>query len=104
MQNDEQGRRAFVRRGALTFLAVAVAPAALSACGGGAVDCTVGVSPDQLAARTAAHYLDNAHNAARNCAICTFFTAGAPGACGPCSLNMGSVNPAGVCDRFAERA
>lgn len=103
MQDHEEGRRAFVRRGALTVLAVVVAPSALTACGGG-VDCTVGVTPDQLAARTAAHYLENGHNASRNCAICTFFTAGAPGACGPCTLNMGSVNPEGVCDRFAERA
>ena len=103
MQDQEQGRRAFVRRGALTFLAVLVAPSALTACGG-AVDCSVGATPDQLAARTAAHYLDNAHSASRNCAICSFFTPAGEGACGPCSLNMGAVNPLGVCDRFAERA
>jgi hypothetical protein len=105
MQDHEEGRRAFVRRGALTFLAVVVAPSALTACGGGAVDCTVGVTPDQLAARTSAHYLENAHSASRNCAICTFFTpAPVEGQCGPCSLNMGAVNPLGICDRFAERA
>ncbi len=103
MQDQAEGRRGFVRRGALTFLAVVAAPSALVACGGG-IDCTVGVTPDQLAARTSAHYVDDAHNQARSCSICTFFTAGAPGACGPCSLNMGSVNPAGSCDRFAERA
>lgn len=103
MEDLERGRRAFVRRGALTFLAVAIAPTALTACGG-AADCTSGVTPDQLAARSAAHYLDNAHSTSRNCGICTFFTATAEGQCGPCSLNMGLVNPAGVCDRFAERA
>jgi hypothetical protein len=103
MQDNEEGRRAFVRRGALTFLAVMAGPAVLSACGGSGPDCNAGATDDQLIARSGAHYLDNAHNPARSCSICSFFTAGAEGQCAPCALNMGNVNPQGSCDRFAER-
>jgi hypothetical protein len=104
MTDDERGRRAFVRKGALTFLAVLVGPAALESCGGGHVDCTAGATADQQSARAAAHYLDDAHNTRRNCDICRYFTPVGANQCGPCSLNMGNVSPQGVCDRFEERA
>ena len=103
MRDHELGRRSFVRRGTLTFLAVVLAPSALTGCGGGP-DCSAGTTPDQLAARAAAHYLENGHDEGRNCRLCAFFTAGAENQCGTCALNMGAVNPAGVCDRFSERA
>jgi hypothetical protein len=102
--SDDLGRRAFVKRGAMTFLAVVAAPSALTGCGGGGADCTHTATADEEAARTAAHYVDNAHNPRRECDICNFFTSAGEGQCGPCSLNMGRVNPLGVCDRFAERA
>ena len=97
------GRRDFLTRGGKTALVVLAAPSLLAACGESGPDCNQ-ATPEQQSARLAAHYLDHTTSGARNCANCTFFTEGAPHACGTCAMNMGLVNPMGVCDRFAARA
>lgn len=97
------GRREFLRRGGRTALVVLAAPSLLTACGESGPDCSH-ATPEQSTAREAAHYVDHTTSGTRNCTNCTFYTDGPPHACGTCAMNMGSVNPMGVCDRFAARA
>ena len=96
-------RREFLRRSGETALVALAAPSLLVACGSSGPDCSQ-ASPTELSARAAAHYLDYTTSGARNCALCTFFTAGAANACGTCAMQLGAVSPLGVCDRFATRA
>jgi hypothetical protein len=84
-------------------LVVLAAPSLLVACGSSGPDCGE-PSAEEQTARAAANYLEHTTSAARNCAACTFFTAGGPDACGTCSMNLGHVSPQAVCDRFAARA
>ena len=97
------GRREFLTRSGKTALIVLAAPSLLAACGESGPDCSR-ASAEVTAARAAAHYMEHTTSGTRNCLACTFFTEGAPHACGTCAMNMGSVNPMGVCDRFAARA
>ena len=80
---------------------------ALGACGGASEpDCTAppGLTDAERTQRTALHYRDRAGDRVRNCAGCNFYTAASTTACGACSLGLGAVSPAGVCDGFAARA
>lgn len=97
------GRRTFLMRTGQTALVVLAAPGVLAACGGSELDCSH-ASADEQSQREAAHYVDHTTSGTRNCANCTFFTAGGQNACGTCSMNLGAVSPFGVCDRFAARA
>lgn len=97
-----------MRRRIFLHTATATAAAlALGACGGPAepsCESPEGLTDDQRAQRATLHYRDRANDRARNCGTCNFFTAGAAGTCGSCSLGLGAVSPAGVCDGFAARA
>ena len=105
MSNSKMGRRDAARR-ALTVLGAAVlAPSVLTACGeeGGALSCndTSGLEPAQLAVRESQNYLEVSPNAEQTCASCRFFTAGAAGQCGTCTVIQGPINPAGYCALWA---
>jgi hypothetical protein len=82
---------------------VLAAPGLLVACGSSGPDCSH-ASDAESAARAEAHYLEHTTSGTRNCAGCTFFTAGGPNACGTCAMSLGAVSPQGVCDRFVARA
>lgn len=95
------------RRVFLHTATVGSAVLVLAACGGSSEpDCEspAGLTDAQRTQRTALHYRDRANDRARNCSTCNFYTAGAANACGSCSLGLGAVSPAGVCDGFAARA
>ena len=95
------------RRRVLETLTATGTVFALGACGGPTEPvCTAppGLGDAERAQRTALHYRDRAGDRVRNCAGCNFYTAASPSACGACSLGLGAVSPAGVCDGFAARA
>ena len=112
-------RRELLVRGA----ALGVSALAVEACGRkgeGVVACTdtTGLSPDNLAARSAAQYIDTAPDPLQTCSNCDeFVAAGAtpwgrrwpppppdagssnrlPIACGRCKVVMGAIHPNGHC-------
>jgi hypothetical protein len=95
------------RRCFLQTLTASGAVLALGGCGGaGDPDCSAppGLGEAERAQRSALHYRDRAGDRVRNCAGCNFYTAASAPACGACSLGLGAVSPAGVCDGFAARA
>jgi hypothetical protein len=108
---DALTRRSFFRLG-LTVSAAAAAGAALTACGksgpasaGGGCANPEEMSPSETSLREANHYVENSADAAKTCAACTFFTAGADGAgCGTCPISTGGpANPKGYCDSWAAK-
>lgn len=99
-------RRAVLGRGAALGLVV-FGGGALSACGGGGLDCSnpPGLSPAERTQRQALGYVDQATNPSQRCEVCTFFTAPAEAStCGGCTLNLGPVNPQGYCSSFVARS
>mgnify|MGYP001566462367 CR=1 FL=1 len=94
------------RRDVLRLFVVGGAGLAVIACGGGgsAVDCsdTAGLAPADAELRRSQAYVDQSTRP-DNCAACTFFTAGAAGACGTCTVIRGSINPGGYCNLFSRR-
>lgn len=93
-------RRTFLS-GSSTVLALTVI-----GCGSSGPNCEnpPGLTEAQRTQRTTLHYRERSGDRARNCAGCNFFTAAGENACGECTLNMGLVNPDGVCDSFVARA
>lgn len=101
---SEISRRDALRR-SLTVLAAV--PAVLAACKKDATPftCTntAGLSPAELAARTSLQYVDHAADPGRKCSRCQLYTAGAPNACGGCTVVKGPIHPDGTCTAFAAR-
>ncbi len=106
MNEHKLTRRQVIARGSVLGLVVLGAQAGLSACDGGAADCSnpPGLSAEQRAQRQALHYADRATDPNRRCSSCNFYTAAAEGQCGTCTLNLGSVSPEGSCDSYVARA
>lgn len=104
-QRDCWQRRDFLARSG-TLLAALALPAALG-CGAPGLNCSEEdfLSTPERALRAAQAYWERSpQGAAKSCAKCQFFLAGAPEACGSCQILGGSVNPAGHCDSWAARA
>ena len=107
---QDLGRRDAVRHLAI-FAAAAVAPAWLATgCKGGdgakALACTdtTGLTPDEVNMRTNLGYVEKGSDPAKQCTKCNFFKAGAPDACGSCTLIKGPINPSGNCKSFVVKA
>ncbi len=85
-----------------SLMVLAAAPV-LGACGGGGPDCssTAGLDPAALANRTTQAYVEHSTRASAHCSACRFYTAGAAGACGACTLIAGPINPDGYCNLFS---
>lgn len=99
MHDTKLGRRELLKR---SLIVLAAAPVAV-ACGSSGPDCssTAGLDPAALANRTAQQYVDQSTRASSHCSSCRFFTAGAAGACGSCTLIAGPINPNGYCNLFS---
>ncbi len=106
MEEKKLTRRQWLERGSVLGLVVLGGVPALSACGGGELDCTnpQGLSGDNRTQRQALSYVDHAPNATQRCEVCNFYTAAQPNQCGSCTLNLGPVNPAGYCSSFVARS
>lgn len=109
---DALTRRSFFRLG-LTMTAAVTGAVAMTACSGGKPATAGGgcadpeaMSPSDNSMRQANHYVEKSADAAKTCAGCTFFTAGADGAgCGTCTIYTGGpANPQGYCDSWAAKA
>jgi len=103
-------RREFLGRSMVGLAVISVGGLA-AACGGSepeapALDCSepANLTDAQRTTRTNAAYVDQTTDASKACVLCNFYTSGAAGQCGSCTLGMGSVNPAGTCNSFAARA
>ena len=107
MDSKKLTRREWLERGATLSLVVLGAGAGLTACGGGALDCTnpPGLTADQREQRRVLAYVDQTPNPSQRCEVCSFYTAAAqPSTCGGCTLNLGDVNPQGYCSSFVARS
>jgi hypothetical protein len=95
------------RRHALTLLA-ASGGVALVGCGGGGdtlrCDDVSGLSAADADFRRGQGYVERSTRPGRACDTCNFYTAGAPSACGECTLIHGPINPAGYCNLWVQRA
>jgi len=111
MSNDSKISRREMLKRSLTVVGVAAGSSfVLAGCKGEeeapeALSCTdlTGVDPAAVQTRTAMGYQDNGPDATRHCTGCQFFTAGAAGQCGSCSLFAGPINPNGSCNSFAPK-
>lgn len=94
------------RRDVLRLMVVGGAGLAVAACGGSSgPTCTdtTGLAEADVTMRTSQGYVEASTHGADNCAACTFYTAGAAGACGTCTVIRGPINPAGYCNLFSRR-
>ncbi|WP_336968952.1 high-potential iron-sulfur protein [Sphingobium aromaticiconvertens] len=104
----EQGERSWTRRSALILFAcmpLAISGGASATAGGGAAGCgdAATLSAAQKSMRKSLGFKAPSPDAAKRCALCTFFTPGGNG-CGQCALLSGSVVPVeGVCDSWAKK-
>ena len=98
-------RRQFLERAAIIGAGMS-AGAILMGCKGGSLSCddTSGLSMADRQGREAMAYVEASADAAKTCANCALYTAGAEGACGSCSVVKGSINPAGYCNVWAALA
>jgi hypothetical protein len=96
---NKLGRRELLKR---SLIVLAAGPV-LGACGSSAPDCssTAGLDAAAIANRTAQQYVEQSLRASSHCSACRFFTAGAAGACGSCTLIAGPINPNGYCNLFS---
>ncbi|MEZ4340447.1 MAG: hypothetical protein R3B82_27825 [Sandaracinaceae bacterium] len=109
MENEKIGRRGVVKRTLSVLGVAAAAPQLLAACGGeessGGLTCTdtSGLPAAAVTTRTSQAYTDSATDANKKCQACNFFTAGAAGQCGSCSVIQGPIHPDGSCNLWAAR-
>lgn len=96
--NPPLGRRALLRgSGALALVVI-------SGCDAPPLDCSSppGLTEDQRRQRRALAYVERSPSSSQRCEVCRFFVApAAAGACGGCTLNVGSINPGGYCSAYA---
>lgn len=96
------------RRRALAVL-VATGGAVVIGCGGGEAsslhcDDVSGLSANDADFRRGQGYVARSTRPGRSCDTCNFYEAGAPAACGECTLIRGPIHPAGYCNLWVERA
>lgn len=108
MKNDTIGRRGALKRALTVLGAAAVAPQLLSACGGeesGGLTCTdtTGLPAAAVTTRESQAYSDSSADPNKKCSACNFFTAGAAGQCGSCSVIQGPIHPDGTCNLWGAR-
>lgn len=96
--------RTLGRRDVLRLFVVGGAAVAAGCGGGSTPTCTdtTGMSASDVQFRIDQRYVDVSARP-DNCEGCTFFTAGAAGACGTCTLVHGPISPAGYCNLFSRR-
>lgn len=106
MSETKMGRRDAARRALFVLGAAALAPSALSACGGGELTCTdtSALSSADMQTRSTQMYSDHSRDPAKKCNQCRFFTAGqAANTCGSCQVLRGPIHPDGSCNLFSAR-
>lgn len=64
---------------------------------------TTGLSEQDIATRKALEYVDKAPDPAKDCVGCQLYTAGAPNACGTCSIIKGPIHPKGHCKSWVAK-
>lgn len=102
MPQEEGVQRFWTRRSALALLG-AVPLAVSSAARGAVCGDPATLSAAQKSMRKSLGFKAPSPDAAKHCALCSFFTPAA-GGCGACALlSGGSVPPDGVCDSFAKK-
>jgi hypothetical protein len=113
MSDQTMGRREATRRMLFVLGAAAVAPSALTACGGeesgsgaGALRCTdtSGLQPAELTMRQSQAYADASPHSDKHCNNCRFYQAGQPNQCGGCQVIRGQIHPQGYCNLWAANA
>lgn len=97
------------RRDVLRLAVIGGAGAALIGCGGGEPEGPVCTDTHTLSSadadfRRGQGYVDRSTRPGRNCDGCNFYTAGAPAACGTCTLIRGPISPLGYCNLWVQRA
>jgi hypothetical protein len=66
---------------------------------------TTGLTPDELAARTALGYVDTSTEAGKLCNTCQQYVAAPdPKSCGSCKVMKGPVHPKGYCKAWAQKS
>lgn len=87
------------RNSLLGFAAVAVAPAALLACGKKPLACndTSALKVDEIALRNTLGYEEASKDPQKKCNNCNFFKPAGENQCGGCQLLKGPINPDGIC-------
>jgi hypothetical protein len=97
---------AITRRHVLTLLTTAALVPAAVACSKPELNCSdaAGLTPDELAARSAAAYVDKSADPAKPCSTCKLYQPKSADACGGCSLIKGPINPNGGCKSWAPKA
>ena len=105
-------RRSFFRL-SLTVPAAAAVLGSLASCGGSKPAVAQGgcadpgaMSSSETSLRKANHYVEQAADAAKTCAGCTFFTPATDGSgCGSCQIYTGGpANAKGHCDSWAAKS
>ena len=107
MTDSKLSRRTVLEQGVRLPIAGA-AVFALSACGDDGPKVAACADPNVLSMaenslRQSAHYVEKSPDAAKTCAVCSFFTAGEPPPCGKCEIFQGPVNAGGHCDSWAKK-